>query len=203
MAVVPEKPSGTTAVFGFCKADEREVGARKTLRGDRSGDLAALAGRRWDAAIDTSGYVPGQVRRSAGRLAGTIGHYTFISTVSVYAGPSPDGTFGEEAPLRRSSADELARAETIAPVGPVIGESYGSLYGGLKALCEEATLEALGGRALIVRPGLLVGPHDPTDRFTYWPARLARGGEVLAPGEPGAPRQLPRTSLRLSRFPDC
>jgi 2'-hydroxyisoflavone reductase len=87
-------------------------------------------------------------------------------------------------------AETLQELETIEPQGPVIGRSYGAAYGGLKALCEQEASEAMNGRALNVRAGLLVGPHDPTDRFTYWPSRIARGGEVLAPGEPDRPRQL-------------
>ncbi len=139
------------------------------LRGDRSGDLQVLAGREWDAVIDTSGYLPDLVRNSAVALAGS-GRYCFVSTISVYA------DFSE--PVREESP--LAQLGDL-PSDEVTTESYGPL----KALCEEAVLQTFGKRALVVRPGLIVGPHDPTGRFTYWPHRLARGGEVLAP----APRE--------------
>ncbi len=140
------------------------------LRGNRDGDLTALESRRWDAVIDTSGYVPRVVRASAELLAQAVEHYTFISSLSVYASFStPD--FDENAPVGKLS---------IEPVEEVTGETYGPL----KALCEQAAEAAMPGRALNIRPGLLVGPHDPTDRFTYWPHRVARGGRVLAPGNP-------------------
>lgn len=142
------------------------------LRGDRAGDLDALEGRRWDAVIDTSGYIPRVVRASAELLAGAVDHYTFISTLSVY---SDVGTPG---------IDEHAKLGTLADetVEEVTGETYGSL----KVLCERAVEQAFADRAFIPRPGLIVGPHDPTDRFTYWPHRVAGGGEVLAPDPPEA-----------------
>ena len=146
------------------------------LRGDRAGDLGALAGRRWDAVIDTSGYIPRAVRRSAEALADAVEHYTFISSISVYAHPWARG-MDEGAPL--ATIDDPATEE-------VTGETYGAL----KALCERAAEAAMPGRVLVVRPGLIVGPHDPTDRFTYWPVRAARGGEMLAPGDPAQPVQL-------------
>ena len=138
------------------------------LRGDRAGDLGALSGGTWDAVIDTCGYLPQVVRASAKALADS-GRYCFVSTISVYADFS--GPVDEDsplAPLRDLPDDE------------VTNDSYGPL----KALCETAVLEELGERALVVRPGLIVGPHDPTGRFTYWPHRVARGGEVLAPSPP-------------------
>ena len=147
----------------------------ETLIGDRDGGLGALDGRRWDAALDTSGYVPRLVRDSAELLKGAAGHYTFVSTVSVYA----DNL--------EPHADEDARVRGLED--PHTEEVTNGTYGGLKVLCEEAVRETCGEDGLIVRPGLVVGPHDPTDRFTYWPLRVAEGGEVLAPGEPGAPVQ--------------
>ncbi len=145
------------------------------LRGDRASDLSALAGRRWDRVIDTSGYVPRIVRRSAEALADAVDHYTFISTLSVYADVS------------RRGVDETAPVGTLAD--PSVEEITGETYGPLKALCEQVAEAALPERALIVRPGLIVGPYDPTDRFTYWPARVAQGGEVLAPNRPEHPTQ--------------
>ena len=145
------------------------------LRGDRTGDLAPLAGRRWDAVVDPSGYVPAVVGASATLLRDS-GLYVFVSSVSVYAdfssGPheeSPCATLGE------ASADGLAA-------------DY-SNYGALKALCEREVAQVFREHSLIVRPGLIVGPHDPTGRFTYWARRLERGGEILAPGSPEQPAQ--------------
>jgi 2'-hydroxyisoflavone reductase len=139
------------------------------LHGDRSVDLGALGGSRWDAAIDTSGYVPRVVSMSAGLLADRIDHYTFVSTLSVYGNPQP-GT-DESGPLATLQGE---------PEEVVTGETYGPL----KALCEQAAERAMPGHVFIPRPGLIVGPYDPTDRFTYWPHRVAQGGEVLAPGRP-------------------
>lgn len=140
------------------------------LRGDRTGDLAALEGRTFDAVLDTSGYVPAAVRASAELLRDTS-QYVFVSSVSVYAdfstGPNEESACAE---LGDASADALA-------------EDF-SNYGALKALCERAVAEVFRERSLIVRPGLIVGPHDPTGRFTYWAHRLDRGGEILAPGPP-------------------
>ncbi len=145
------------------------------LRGDRDGALDALRGRTWDAVIDNCGYVPRIVRQSADLLRDSVGRYLFISTISVYASLAEPGV-SEDSPLA-ALADETAEAIT------------GETYGGLKALCERAVQDVYGARALIVRPGLIVGPHDPTHRFTYWPARAADasrcGGEALAPSQPG------------------
>ena len=140
------------------------------LRGDRDGDLSALDGKRWDAVIDTCGYVPRIVRRSAALLADAVERYVFISTITVFADFSRPVT-DENAPL-----GEL----TNKSVEEVTGETYGPL----KALCEQAAESAMPGRALVIRPGLIVGPHDTTVRFVYWTRRVARGGEVLAPGRP-------------------
>jgi 2'-hydroxyisoflavone reductase len=140
------------------------------LRGDRRGDLSVLEGRTWDAVIDPSGYVPAVVRASAERLQGSS-RYVFVSSVSVYADLSQGAT--EESPVAElgdMSVDEVA--------------ADFSNYGPLKALCEAEVESLFGDRALLVRPGLIVGPHDPTGRFTYWARRLGRAGEVLAPGPP-------------------
>lgn len=146
------------------------------LRGNRNGNLETLRGRRWDAVIDTCGYIPRLVRASAELLAQSVEHYTFISSISVYADFSAPG-LNENAPVGKLQ-DEA------------IEEITGETYGPLKALCEQAMENAMPGRALIIRPGLIVGPHDPTDRFTYWPYRVAQGGEVLAPGHPDRPVQI-------------
>lgn len=142
--------------------------------GDRSGDLGALAGREWDAVIDTCGYLPSVVRASAEALSGS-GLYCFVSSVSVYADFSVRTS--EESPV--AALGDLSDDEVTAET-----------YGPLKALCEEAVRDVFRERALVVRPGLIVGPHDPTGRFTYWPHRVARGGEVLGPGPPERPTQV-------------
>jgi 2'-hydroxyisoflavone reductase len=144
------------------------------LRGDRDGDLGALGGRGWDTVVDTCGYTPRVVRASARLLSKSVGLYVFVSSISVYADHS--------AP--RDEAGPLA-----AMPDETIEEVTGETYGPLKVLCERAVEEELPGRALVVRPGLIVGPHDPTARFSYWTRRVARGGEVLAPGSPDSPVQ--------------
>ena len=143
------------------------------LVGERRSDLRALERRRWDAIIDTCGYVPAVVRASVEALADSD-LYCFVSSVSVYADFSRP--VDEEGPVM--TLGEL-------PVDEVTDESYGAL----KALCEEAVRAVFEERALVVRPGLIVGPHDPTGRFTYWPHRVARGGKVLAPAPPDEPTQ--------------
>jgi 2'-hydroxyisoflavone reductase len=137
------------------------------IKGDREADLALLGDRTWDAAIDTCGYVPRIVRISSEALRGSVSTYVFISTLSVYADMS------------RKNMDEQATLATIPDetVEQVTGETYGAL----KALCEKEVLNAFQERAFIPRPGLIVGPHDPTDRFTYWPARISKRARVLAP----------------------
>lgn len=146
------------------------------LYGERGGDLLAPRGRSWDAAIDTSGYLPRDVRASAGLLADSVEHYTFVSSISVY------GDFG------RVGMDE--DAPVLAPPDPEPEELSFELYGELKAGCERAAEAAMPGRTLVVRPGMIVGPNDYTNRFSYWCRRVAEGGEVLAPGDPGRPVQL-------------
>ena len=139
------------------------------LRGDRDGDLTALEGREWDAVLDPSGFVPRVVGASADLLAGAVGHYVFVSSVSVYRPPIEPG-FDESAP--------------VIELDDPSSENVPEHYGGLKARCERAVEERFRGRATHVRAGLIVGPHDPTGRFTYWAHRLRRGGEILAPGPP-------------------
>jgi 2'-hydroxyisoflavone reductase len=153
------------------------------LRGDRNGDVRALRGRTWDAVIDTCGYVPGGVRRVIEVIGENISHYTFISSVSAYAELPPAG-IDERAPVATISPDQVADAEAMATGERATGLSYGEMYGPLKALCEATAERMMPGRVLNVRPGLIVGPHDDFDRFTYWVARVAQGGAVLAPGSP-------------------
>ena len=154
--------------------------AIEAIRGDRNGDLAKLEGRRWDAVIDTCGMLPRAVRAAAEVLSDSVDGYVFISTQNVYADVSVPGVH-ETSALRTLTSEQLDRANAI----DISGEpSYGELYGGLKAMCEQAAEEVMPQRVLTIRPGLIVGPYDYTDRFTYWVARVARGGEVLAPGRP-------------------
>ena len=135
------------------------------LRGDRDGDLGPLAGRRWDAVIDTSGYVPRVVRDSVERLRGGVTHYVFVSSISVYA----------------SFAEPVAERSPLAQLVEPGSEDAEADYGALKALCEAEVMSGMNGRATNVRAGLIVGRYDPTGRFTYWVHRIARGGEVLVP----------------------
>ena len=134
------------------------------LTGDRDGGLDALQGREWDGVVDTSGYVPRIVRQSAELLRDAVRRYVFVSTVSVYDEP-----------------DELEDPDT---------EEIAEHYGALKRSCERVVADVYGDRGTSVRAGLIVGPHDPTDRFTYWVRRLAAGGDVLAPVDPEQPMQL-------------
>ena len=151
------------------------------LRGDRDGGLDVLRGRTWDAVIDTSGYLPRVVRQSVELIESP--YYLFVSTRSVYADLTR--ATDEDAPLH----------------GDVDSEDVSTHYGELKAMCERVVSERPGA---IVRPGLIVGPHDPTGRFTYWPHRTARGGDVLAPGTPNEPvtwidvRDLAEWTVRLT-----
>jgi 2'-hydroxyisoflavone reductase len=147
----------------------------ETLLGDRDGALDALRGRDFEAVVDTSGYVPRVVRQSADLLAAHAERYLFVSTIAAYAKPVPPGA-DESAPLARLAS----------PASEDVARDYGPL----KAACEGVVHAAFRERALLVRPGLVAGPGDPTDRFTYWPARFARGGEVLAPGDGADPVQL-------------
>jgi 2'-hydroxyisoflavone reductase len=146
------------------------------LYGDRDGGLDALKGRRWDVVIDTCGYLPRVVGQSAELLAQAVGRYIFISTVSVYASPLASGA-PEDAPL--------ATLED-----PTVEAITGESYGGLKVRCEQVVQATYGDRSLVIRPGLIVGPHDPTNRFTYWVTRVAAGGDVLAPDDRDAPVQV-------------
>ena len=146
------------------------------LIGDRGGDVSALAGRTWDAVIDTCGYHPRDVQHTVAALAGRAGCYLFVSTLSVYADDAPAGVT-EDSPV--------ATLQIPVEEATITGETYGPL----KALCEQAVMAAMPQCGLVVRPGLIVGPYDRSDRFTYWPVRIGQGGAVLAPGEADAPVQ--------------
>jgi len=149
----------------------------ETILGDREKDWAELVGHEWDAVIDTCGYVPRIVHLSASGLAGSVSRYVFISSISAYAGFSKIGI---------DESDPVGKMEDES-----VEEITGETYGPLKVLCEKVVQDIFGDEgALIIRPGLIVGPYDPTDRFTYWPVRVKRGGDVLAPEEPDVPIQI-------------
>ncbi|MDP9101594.1 MAG: NAD-dependent epimerase/dehydratase family protein [Actinomycetota bacterium] len=149
----------------------------RRLTGDReSGDYAALGEGAWDATVDVSGYVPRHVAQATGALGERAGRYLFISTGSVYD-------------LARATDDlteDAARLEPIRDTETITGDTYGRL----KVACEDDVLATFGDRATIVRPGIVGGPHDPTDRLTYWVRRAARGGQVALPGDPDQPVQV-------------
>ena len=149
------------------------------LQGDRDptkGEgLKALEGRKWDVVIDTSGYFPRIVKASADLLAPNVGQYVFISSVSAY---------------KEMTKPNLTEKDAVATIDPAAPEEITETsYGAFKALCEQAAEAAFPGRALNIRPGYIVGPYDGSDRFTYWPLRVARGGEMLAPGDGEDPVQ--------------
>jgi 2'-hydroxyisoflavone reductase len=141
--------------------------------GDRDGNLDGLRGRAWDAVVDTSGYLPRVVGASARLLADAVDHYVFVSSISVYA----------------SAADPVDEGSALAELSAPGSEDVSTDYGALKAHCERAVEAAFPARSTLVRAGLIVGPHDPTGRFTYWPHRVARGGDVLVPGPAWRPVQ--------------
>jgi len=144
------------------------------LLGDRNGAIDTLKGKSWDAVIDTSGYVPRHVKLSAELLAPHVQQYLFVSSISVY--PSFAQPMTEDSPVGRLADESTEKVD-------------GETYGPLKALCEKAAQTAMPGRVTVLRPGLIVGPDDNTDRFTYWPARAARGGAMIAPNTPSDPIQ--------------
>lgn len=158
----------TVTLFNRGKSNPELFPDADVILGDREKDLDRLSGRTWDAVIDTCGYVPRVVGDSATALVNAVGRYVFVSTLSVY----PDIT---------DVVDESS------PVGTLEDEATetvdGETYGPLKALCERTVDRVFGERALHVRAGLIVGPNDPTDRFTYWPVRAWQGGPFLAPGD--------------------
>jgi 2'-hydroxyisoflavone reductase len=157
-------------LFNRGRSDASLFGDLEQLRGDRDGGLDALRGRRWDAVIDTSGYVPRVVRQSTQLLADAVDRHVFISTGSVY-------------PL--TSDDKSEATGPVETLDDPATEDVHAHYGALKAACEKVVTDVVGeDRALHVRSGLIVGPHDPTERFTYWVLRMPAGGEALAPGGP-------------------
>lgn len=165
-------------VFNRGKTASAAPSGVRHIVGDRRGDLGALRAGRWDAVVDSCAYVPREVALMADALHGAVGRYLFVSSVSVYA--------SFELPNHESSATGTIEDPDTEVVD-------GRTYGPLKALCEQALVQRFGpDLSLIVRPGLVVGPNDPTQRFTYWPARIARAVDdeaVLVPGAPDEPAQ--------------
>ncbi len=154
------------------------------LVGDRNGQLDALKNRKWDVCIDNPTMLPAWVRDAAQILKGNVDRYVFISTISVYGEAMKPGS-DEDAPLAKYEG-----ADPYKETRDTVMASGFKLYGPLKALSEKETEKWFPNQSLIIRPGLIVGPGDETDRFTYWPVRIDRGGEVLAPGAPSDPVQI-------------
>src|SRR6478609_9336586 len=171
-------------VFNRGKTHPGELPAEvEQLIGDRNGQLDALKNRKWDVAIDNPTSVPVWVRDVGQILKGNVDRYVFISTISVY-GDTSKANIAEDAPLAKyTGADPMKESRDT-----IIASKF-QLYGPLKALSEQEAEKWFPKQALIIRPGLIVGPRDETDRFTYWPVRIDRGGEVMAPGDPGDPVQ--------------
>jgi nucleoside-diphosphate-sugar epimerase len=165
----------TVTHFNRGKSAADGVSGVETLIGDRKGQLDALKGRKWDAMVDDTGYIPKYVKQSSALLAPEVSYGLYISSISAYAGfakPNDEGS-----PTGKlANIDEEEITETS--------------YGPMKALCEQYSMEAFKGRMSVVRPGYIVGPLDRSDRFTYWPVRASRGGEMLAPGTPQDPIQI-------------
>src|SRR5262245_44241517 len=160
------------SIFNRGRSSDQLPFAVERLRGDRDAGatgLAALSGRRWDACIDVSGYTARQVQASAAMLRASVGHYIFISAVSVYGDPA-------QGPVHESQP-------RVPPAEPAGGEVTRSTYGPLKVTCENLVQEFFGDRCALLRPQVVAGTHDPLDRFSYWVRRANEGGEMLAPGD--------------------
>jgi 2'-hydroxyisoflavone reductase len=171
----------TITTFNRGQRDTTLPAAVETLIGDRNDNLEALRGREWDVVIDNPTTLPNWVRLSGELLKDATNQYIFISTISTYADTSQVG-MDETTPVNVYEGETDPFALTV--------QDAGRFYGALKALSEREAAYWFPGRATIIRPGLIVGPGDESDRFTYWPARIDRGGEVLAPGTPNDPTQI-------------
>jgi 2'-hydroxyisoflavone reductase len=164
------------AVFHRSVSEPEDLPRVEHLHGDRDGQLGLLRGRSWDAVLDTCAYVPRAVREAAAVLRDAAGHYTLVSSLSVHPDDMPAGST-EGAAIHQPP---FPQAETVTD----------QTYGPLKVACEHAATTAFADRCLIIRPGYIVGPHDPSDRFTFYLRRAAGGGEMAAPGPPDAPLQV-------------
>ena len=179
-----QKAGHTVTLFNRGKTRPGLFPDVEKLQGDRDpkkGEgIKALEGRKWDVVFDDCGYFPRHVKASAELMAPNIGHYVYVSSISCYA----------EAANKVEGGNEDAELAKLAdPTVETMGEGYAN-YGGLKVLCEQAAQAALPGKCTIVRPGYIVGPDDPTGRFTYWPVRIDKGGDVLVPGGKDDPLQV-------------
>ncbi len=170
----------TLTLFNRGRTNPGMFPAVKKLRGDRGSDLSALEGGEWDVVLDNSGFYPRHARLSAQLLKDSVDRYMFVSSISAYDNSLLPGAEEHDAPI--ATMDD----PTDESEGP-----YGPSYGPRKALCEEEVLEAFGeDRTIVVRPGLITGPGDPTDRIRHWIGRMERGGEILVPGGHDDPVQL-------------
>jgi 2'-hydroxyisoflavone reductase len=163
------------SVFHRGESEPADLPPIEHLHGDRKAGLAALGERLWDAVLDTCAFVPREVRELAETIGDRIGHYTLVSSLSVHPDDLPVGA-NEDTP-------------TYQPPFPDTEDVTEETYGPLKVACEVEASSRFDGRLLVIRPGYIVGPHDPTDRFTWWVRRAAAGGEMLAAGPPSAPIQ--------------
>jgi 2'-hydroxyisoflavone reductase len=163
------------SVFHRGESEPADLPPIEHLHGDRKAGLAALGERSWDAVLDTCAFVPREVRELAETIGDRIGHYTLVSSLSVHPDDLPVGA-NEDTP-------------TYQPPYPDTEDVTEETYGPLKVACEVEAATRFDGRLLVIRPGYIVGPHDPTDRFTWWVRRAAAGGEMLAAGPPSAPIQ--------------
>jgi len=162
-------------LFNRGKRDPEVRPGIEQLLGDRNGEISSLKGHDWDVVIDNSGYTPSQVKATAELLKDHVRKYIFISSVAVYADFAKAGI-----------DEDYKLAELKDPTSEVVN---GETYGGLKVLCEKVVETTYGKRATLIRPTYIAGPGDHTDRFTYWPVRVSKGGEMLAPGTPSDPFQ--------------
>jgi len=163
----------TVSIFNRGRTNTHLFPEVEKFKGDRDGDLESLKGKTWDAVIDNTGYVPRHVRDSCDLLKGNVGRYLFTSTGSVYN-------------LDTERVDEDSK---LLEVTHPESEEVNKYYGELKVLCEQAVEERYGKAGTIVRPHIVAGPGDTTDRYTYWPVRIDKGGEVIGPGDPANPMQ--------------
>ncbi len=161
--------------FNRGKRDPDGVENVETLNGDRKGQLDSLKGRKWDVVVDNTGYIPKYTRMSADLLAPNTGYCLYISSISAYASFEKPNDIGSPTGVLENKDQEEITNET---------------YGPMKALCEQYVRDSYGARSSVVRPGYIVGPLDPTDRFTYWPVRFAKGGDMAVPGTPADPIQI-------------
>jgi len=164
------------AVFHRSVSEPEDFPSAEHLHGDRDGQLGLLRGRSWDAVLDTCAYIPRAVREASAVLQDFAGHYTLVSTLSAHPDDMPAGS--------------TERAATHRPPFPQTELVTAETYGPLKVACEHEAIGAFGNRCLIIRPGYIVGPHDPSDRFTFYLRRAAGGGEMAAAGPPDAPLQV-------------